>query len=452
MERRQVILALLLIVSISSGVIYGVHPLNINDRPNIVIISFEPVRADHFGVYGYHRNTTPNIDRLAQNSTVFYNSFSQAPHTTISLMSTFTSLYPSQHKVTTDKSGSRGFSDDFSTMPEVLHAAGYTTQGVVGGLNVGPGLGFKRGFDSYRLGDISLALNTLNNYERDDSPLFLFYQSFGTHRPYATIEEQRLFRDGNRTYREYKKFIDNIESYQARLEKKYNASNRDAKISRMVYNRTVEMLKSNKTLEKGAINQYDRGLRSNDRKVGRIVNWLKKKDMYDNTIIIVMSQHGTLLGQHDLWGHQHLYTGEIRTPLIIHVPDMDQQKNVTAYVKNLDIAPTVMSLAGIRNSSFSKQAEGVSLVPAMKGKDFKEKWIAANNFNDFQFIDPESKLAFRRSDGDINVYNLSDDPYELHPLNSTDSADILFRKFKEFKDSTTNQPNMTAVYPYYSRR
>ena len=115
-----------------------------NRPPNVVVISLDTVRADHLSVYGYHRPTTPNLNRLAADGVVFEQAFTQTPWTVPSHMSVFTSLYPSVHSIThlTPQS-------DMSTMiPELLRDAGYLTAAFVAPV-LSEEYGFAKGFDHY---------------------------------------------------------------------------------------------------------------------------------------------------------------------------------------------------------------------------------------------------------------------------------------------------------------
>ena len=95
---------------------------------NVIFISIDTLRADHLGYYGYYRNTTPNIDRLAEESIVFKNAFSQAPYSTASHMTMITSLYPTVHQIINDENS---LNKDIKTLAEVLKENGYSTSGFI---------------------------------------------------------------------------------------------------------------------------------------------------------------------------------------------------------------------------------------------------------------------------------------------------------------------------------
>ena len=97
---------------------------------SVILISIDTLRADHLGVYGYERNTSPHIDEFARNAIVFENAYAQAPWTLSSHMSMLTGLYPSKHGVINQ---SLKLSNSTMTLADVLHKQGYTTSAFTGG-------------------------------------------------------------------------------------------------------------------------------------------------------------------------------------------------------------------------------------------------------------------------------------------------------------------------------
>ena len=148
---------LLVIIPIASAIfVFGLF--NYNQDPehtslvckdcNVILISIDTLRADHLGTYGYYRNTSPNIDKLALKSILFESAISQETWTIPSHISIFTSLYPLSHKVL----GLHDFlNTDVSTLPEILKSDGYATAAFTGrGLTIEPNIGLGRGFDVYK--------------------------------------------------------------------------------------------------------------------------------------------------------------------------------------------------------------------------------------------------------------------------------------------------------------
>lgn len=119
---------------------------------NVLLISVDSLRADHLGVYGYGRDTSPNIDGIAARSTVFTNAFTQAPWTLPSHFSILTGLYPARHQVVYTKSA---LGDDVRTFAELFKEHGYNSVAFTGGGYVHERWGY-RGFDTYESEDAGI--------------------------------------------------------------------------------------------------------------------------------------------------------------------------------------------------------------------------------------------------------------------------------------------------------
>ncbi|VUZ84870.1 hypothetical protein MELA_01245, partial [Candidatus Methylomirabilis lanthanidiphila] len=123
--------------------------------PNIVFILIDALRADHLPIYGYSRQTAPNLTALAQRGMTFTRMYAQASWTKPSVATILSALYPAVHKVNDD--------GDFlphsvTVLPEILRTAGYNTFGVSANAYVSPTFGYSRGFDEFRVWRTSSAL------------------------------------------------------------------------------------------------------------------------------------------------------------------------------------------------------------------------------------------------------------------------------------------------------
>ncbi|MFC1980593.1 sulfatase, partial [Chloroflexota bacterium] len=129
------------------GVVVGSE--NLRGKPNILWIVMDTVRADHLSCYDYHRNTTPNIDRVASEGILFENAISAAPWTLPSHASMFTGLFPSKHGADTEH---RRLDDDFQTIAEVLRSYGYRTFGYSNNsMAVNERVNLNQGFDIFEV-------------------------------------------------------------------------------------------------------------------------------------------------------------------------------------------------------------------------------------------------------------------------------------------------------------
>jgi hypothetical protein len=130
------------------------NSFHLKDKPNVILITMDTTRADHLSCYGYHRMTTPNLDKISKDFLLFKNAYSTSSWTLPSHASIFTGLYPSKHgahgrmyKWKYDLASS--LNDKFTTLAEVLRKEGYKTAGVIGGPYCSSSFGLAQGFDYY---------------------------------------------------------------------------------------------------------------------------------------------------------------------------------------------------------------------------------------------------------------------------------------------------------------
>ena len=160
------------------------------ERPTLVLVSIDCLRADHVSAYGYHRATTPNIDALAADGTIFESAVSVSSWTLPTHLSMLTGLLPSFHGVQRNKK----LSPDIAFLPEILREAGYQVDGVASWYFLSQVFGFDRGFHSYRLmvGDdaedvVDAALEVLHRSQGRDQ--FLFLHLIDAHWPYLPPDD-----------------------------------------------------------------------------------------------------------------------------------------------------------------------------------------------------------------------------------------------------------------------
>ncbi len=161
--RRRILWAALAVV-VAAGMWYVLWPSSPPPYPplNVILISIDTLRADHLGVYGYERDTSPNLDRLARRSTVFTHAVAQAPNTKPSHASLFTSLYYSVHRVVGDEDAR--IPEWRVTLPEILRSHGMATWGFVDGGMLRSVFGFDQGFDHFEDRKLGIA-SILDNVE-----------------------------------------------------------------------------------------------------------------------------------------------------------------------------------------------------------------------------------------------------------------------------------------------
>lgn len=328
---------------------------NRNMGENIILISIDTLRADHLGCYGYGRDTSPGIDKLAENGIIYFNAVAASSWTLPSHMSIFTSLYPSEHGVV----NSTLKLDDFKvTLPEVLKKNGYTNLGIISNRLVSSTYGFNRDFDFYDdESNITLVGKHAHwitdtviqhfNKLRYVKKFFYFIHYNEIHYPYVPPAPlDRMFYPG---------YKGKVRGWGQRINRYFYSSIDNDDLRQFV-------------------SLYDGEIRYLDFHLNRLFQHLKETGLDKNTTIIITSDHGEEFKEHQMMFHAHsLYDELIRVPLII-VPspriNMSQSGNVIDYpVSHIDIAPTVMGITGI---DYKGNFQGIDLTD-IQNKDFKRK-------------------------------------------------------------------------------
>src|SRR5713226_1790640 len=347
----------------------------VKHAPNVVVVTIDTLRADHLGCYGYTK-ISPNIDAFAADNARFERAYTPVPVTLPAHTAIFTGTYPTLSGMH-DFSGNK-LNPKQSTLASVLRQQGYTTGAVIGSAVLDSRFGLNQGFDFYydhfdfnrlqesnleemeRPGNVvaDLALDWLGkNYH---SKFFLWMHLYDPHFPYrppAPFSEQYKDRP------------------------------------------------------------YDGEIAFADAQVGRLIAFLKAKDLYRNTLIVLSGDHGESLGEHGEKTHGFfIYNATLHIPVIIHLPQAPAAKTVPELVSLADLMPTILRALKVEVPA---QVQGRSLLAWMTPKKdvdsrnlYAETFLPRLHFNwselrsvetaNYQFIDaPKPEL-----------YDLSKDPGE----------------------------------------
>jgi arylsulfatase A-like enzyme len=296
----------------------------------ILLVTIDTLRADHLGCYGYQRPTSPNLDRLAGESTLFVNGWAHAPSTRYSMPAIATGRWPSA--IDWDESiwwprivpGQR-------MIAESMKALGYTTAAFYAYLyfNRADQRGFERAVDYYDDTCAALHVNTNGPAE-----------SVGTSaRQMADKGIAFLQAHGAEKFFLWMHFYDPHLNYERHPEAP-NFGNAQADL-------------------------YDGEIWFTDQQFGRVLDELRTLGLWDKTAIIVVGDHGESLGEHGIVAHgYHLYAPHTKVPFIVRVPGLPAQRLATP-VGHVDLAPTMVNLArGPHEPSFL----GRSLVDLLAGQ------------------------------------------------------------------------------------
>ena len=292
--------------------------------PNVVLITLDTTRADRMGFLGSNRGLTPSLDALARTSIVFSRAYAHVPLTTPSHATILTGTYPQFNHVNY-MGDALGIGLPF--LPEILHQNGYKTAAFVGALVLDPtklAPGFDRGFDVYdagfhrrrrgednyhsleRRGEEVLRRASAWLGKHPGGPFFLWIHLYDPHDPYTPPEPYRT-------------------RYQAE--------------------------------------PYDGEIAYTDSVVGKLVNDLRKRGLFENSIVAVMADHGEAFGEH---GEKHhgifLYDETIHVPLLLKLPGQHTATRVEARVGLVDVAPSILRAAHLQ---IPDAMQGQSLLPFM---------------------------------------------------------------------------------------
>jgi len=393
---------------------------------NVVLISLDTLRADHLGAWGYERETSPRIDAFAKKSVIFRRAVAQAGSTIPSHASLFTSLYPSavltKPTLIQGPSGKgaaklRGTLADWpETLAEHLRNAGFATWGFVDGGNVRRDFGFAQGFDHYA--DEGVGIEVLGKQARkwiEEHPVdrfFLFLHCYDIHTPYVSPDEYvALFGDPEHAYPMplHADYFRQVESGEIVM------SERDF----------VEV-----------IARYDAGIRYTDDRIGAFLDWLGERGLLDDTLVVIVSDHGEEMREHGRFGHEQLYLDpNLRVPLVIRAPGARPQV-VGETVELVDVVPTILDLLGL---PASRDAIGRSLAPVVRGADqidgaraaFAE--IGAGRKSQRTLVDDRWQLLVDPRKKTRRLYDLVADPTASSDLAGShgEVADRLERELEE---------------------
>ncbi|HXK37470.1 MAG TPA: sulfatase [Candidatus Paceibacterota bacterium] len=335
---------------------------------NVILISIDSLRADHMGIYGYSRDTTPHIDKWSKEAVVFNNYFSTSHLTPISEVSVHTGKYP----FTT---GVVNFQETLPTstpnLARLLKDHGYQTAAFgtspeFKGYNAGHSL--SRGFDRYVFSEatasefngrdknlIGDSIDWISVVSASSSPFFLWLPIGSVHWPYGQSEPHHF---SSSTYDGYFK----------------TASKNTWKLVDHLFENTVfarrgPQAKFEPIAQLGKndfdfiVGRYDDGILMTDRRIGQLFSFLKESGIDKNTIVILESEHGEGLNERGYVLHYDIFDEQTHTPLIIKSPMLNPGR-IDGLVSGVDIIPTLLALLTFPQI----ETEGYDLSPYIMGR------------------------------------------------------------------------------------
>jgi choline-sulfatase len=368
---------------------------------NVVLLTFDALRARNLGCYGYFRDTSPHVDTIAREGALFLNAFSQSSWTIPSLASLLTSMYAHQHR--TSKM-TFGLNREIPLLTEILKEAGYETAVFAQTAVSLSKTGFDRGFDHYERfpsGKTKKIQRWLR--ERKHTRFFLWVHYFKPHSPHAPTASDRLFLE--ESVRDQPDMIRHWPLKECR--QWYTDPDADAARIRMGF--------------------YDESIRDSDNHLGAILGELEHLGLADRTLVIFSSDHGEEFFEHEGCAHGlTLYEEVIHVPLIMKHPLLIPAGLVsTGQVRVIDIAPTILDALELERP---RQFKGVSLLDRFQGADgdlpvfsgflINGEAAVSLRYGGFKYISSPSRTALRNSEPEMveEFYDLEADPQEKNNL------------------------------------
>ncbi len=297
---------------------------------NVLVYLIDTLRADHVGCYGYFRDTTPTLDRLAAGGVVFENASATSSWTRPTVVSLFTGMYPVAHGVLSRDDSA---CDELVMMAELFRDRGFRTVGYSSNVSISAKTNTAQGFDEFTLFDpqewqspspqrkhpgfvpvegmIAAPLEWLSRV--GDQPFFMYFHCTDPHAPYYPPPETALWQPDN------------------------------------------------------AYNRYDGCIRNADAHLEKLLNHLSSLGKLEETLIIVTADHGEEWAEHQGAGHGFtLYREQLHIPLILAHPSLGATRRAEP-VRQVDLLPTLVELCGLPGAA-APPIQGRSLVPLLRGE------------------------------------------------------------------------------------
>ena len=388
--------------------LFGCTP-KMPERPNILLITLDTTRADHMGMYGYFRDTTPVLDRLAANALLFDNFVAPMATTLPTHTSLFTGTYPLEHGVRANViHGGKRFkaSPSLRSFTSFLQANGYQTGAFVSATPLKQGTGIEAGFDHFNepmtvhrpaARTNQHAYKWLKKHSKK-GPMFVWMHYFDPHGPFAPPED---FADTYESDDELRNWL------------------KERGFGRRVKRPTGQVVKPMRSA-----NLYDAEIRFMDRQIGVLLKRADNQGWLDKTIIIVMGDHGEGLGQHGFAGHGDIWHEQLHAPFFIYSP-WHKGGRVREAVSAPDVFPTLLGLVDLPGTQgFLEQATGRDALREPPYPIFSQTSDRQVDYtgNNRVGITVGNWRYMRNADGGEQLFHLETDPHEqwnlvlTHPL------------------------------------
>jgi len=387
-----------------------IEPAPRGDGPNLILLSIDTLRADHLGCYGYERSTSPSIDRLASEGVLFEQVVSSSSWTLPAHASMLTGLNPTRHGAVRP---TRPLATRLDTVAELLWDHGYMTAAFTGPPFVSAQNGFAQGFGRFRVSldaeqitmgfgnKVDWALDLME--QRRAQRFFVFLHTYAVHLPYRPEApyDNRFDAEYLGRYKDHFDLGDYRESNEGR-------DLTDAEV------RHIEAL-------------YDGEIAQTDAVIGELISGLRSRGLAQSTCLVITSDHGEEFDEHGdlLHSDAKLFRELLHVPLIVWCPrEIKQARRIDSLVSLVDVAPTLLSLAGVE---IPPGLDGVDLAPLWReeAKSVRETAYSERSSELLRSAGTTASLRGARfklitspSDGRRQLFDLLLDPGETEDVSA----------------------------------
>lgn len=441
-------------------------------KPNVILITIDALRADHLGFMGYEKNVSPNVDTLSKESTVFLKAFSTAPETSFSFPSILTSTYP------LDYQGPSKIEEPRILISEIFKKAGFITAAFHSNPYLSEFFGYNQSWDFFEDIDLGAKISPESSFKKkfkkltlSTFPQILFWAMYLKYKIRKTPKNEIKVR-APFINQIVKDFIDSVKDESVPFflwvhymdvhtpylsKESYYGKQKDISFSEMIgdyvssvfpaYHRQKALKrfirKNFRKYIKKTLFLYDQAIECVDKGVGELLDFLKEKELYRNSIICLTADHGDEFLEHGGISHTpKLYNELLHVPLIIKAPQGKKQI-IKRKVSLIDLAPTLSDLTRVKTTSAFK---GKNLLESKRNlifhqAGFSEKEGDCNtkikDLNQCRVAcqSEEWKYILDYGTQKEELYNLFKDPKEQNNLFNSESGVIseMRKKIQEFE-------------------
>lgn len=412
-----------------------------SNRWSVLLITVDCLRPDHMSLYGYERETTPHLAKLAESSMVFENAFATSGWTSPGVVSLLTGYYPPVH----GQNGRFSFYDEKLASPlRVMAAEGYD---ILGYQTIGAnyeGLGFRRKADRLE--------KLIKKRSGNDTPFFAWIHLREPHLPYSPS-------DANAS-----RWLDTSPASPGiEAVRNFNVVFRPRDVD-VPYNHAgnVEFRDEDIPIIRSL---YDGELADVDERLGLALDEMEQSGLLDRTVVIISADHGEELFEHGWLGHAStsydgkLYDEIIRIPLIVRLPDQSVVGRFDSLAQGVDVMPTIFDMLGIPEDRVDPPMQGSSLLSEANGKsEFSRQYVFSQTTlkgwttpvveMNKRVVSVRSKthklIWFPAAEGyRIEGYNLEEDPQELNDIYASRKSE--FVELERAKDNWVEENRKLAA-------